>query len=343
LTNTVKRLGLLSSTCVGTALFLGPQSLAQDARLRTLVYEPAQRDWLEQAPPPAGTPAGELYAIRKSIKDGAYRQALSELDRFVKQHGTEHELYPDSLVLRAQALVGRKKFQEAHEVLQTFLAEFRGMDLTAEALRLEFVVAEAFLAGAKRRFLWVFWIRDVEFGYKIFDEISTQYRDSPLAELALKRKGDHLASVGDHDLAEIEYARMLRDYPQSRYRQYALARTAQSALASFGGIPYDEAALIEAEERYRDYAAQFPAAAAGEGVGLVLDTIRESKAEKEFQIGQYYEKTDHAASAVFCYRLVLANYADTIAAAKAHERLELIGVPVEAPPEPGQPVPVPAP
>ena len=297
---------------------------AQD-RLRNLVYDPASKDWIEQAPPLPGTPEGQLYEIRVLIKDGSPRRAFSRLDDFVAQHGVDHPLYAETLILRAQALVAREEFEKAHEILQMFLAEFQGMELTGDALRLEFVVAEAFLGGAKRRFLRVFKIKDVDFGYRILDEIATDYPDSPLAELALKRKGDHLARVGDHDLAELEYARMLREYPQSRYHRYALSRTAESALASFGGIEFDEAALIEAEERYRDYLAQYPAAAAGEGIGLILDSIRESRAEKDFRIGEYYERTEHVGSAVFYYRLVRQNYPDSIAASKARERLELLG------------------
>lgn len=303
-----------------------PSALGQTDRLRTLVYDPAAKDWIEQPPPPTGTAERDLYDVRVLIRDQKYRQALASLDAFDKGRGIQHALYSESLILRAQALVGQKRFEDAHEVLQKFLSEFRGMELTGEALRLEFVVAEAFLAGAKRRFLRIFKIKDVDFGYRILDEISTDYPDSPLAELALKRKGDHLASVGEHDLAELEYARMLRDYPRSRYHEYALARTAESALASFGGVEFDEAALIEAEERYRDYLAQYAVNAERAGVKRILEGINETKAEKDFQIGAYYERTDHVGSAVYYYRFVLEEYPGSIASVKARERLELIGV-----------------
>lgn len=324
----------------GTFLALALPVRGQDDRLRTLIYDPATKEWVEKAPPPAGTAEGDMFAIRALLQQKEFRQALQRLDDFVQTYGEGHELYPESLIRRGEALVGREEFQDAHEVLQTFLSEFRGMELTAEALRLEFVVAEAFLVGAKRRFLWVFWIKDVDYGYNILDEISTEYTDSPLAELALKRKGDHLASLGSHDLAEIEYGRMLREYPQSRYHQYALARTAESALASFGGIEFDEAALIEAEERYRDYQLRYPADAERAGVGLILNSIHEAKAEKEYQIAQYYERTEHVGSAVFYYRLILAEYPGTIAAGKAGTRLELLGAPATAgPPPPATPAP----
>ena len=84
------------------------------------------------------------------------------------------------------------------------------------------------------------------------DEISVDHSDSRLAELAIKTKADHMFRKGDHLMAELEYARLIREHPQSRYHQFALRRGAEAALASYGGVDYDEAALIEAEERYRE-------------------------------------------------------------------------------------------
>jgi outer membrane protein assembly factor BamD (BamD/ComL family) len=118
---------------------------------------------------------------------------------------------------------------------------------------------------------------------------------------------------------------MLREYPRSRYHQFALGRTAESALASFGGVQYDEAALVEAQERYGDYRLRYPAAADREGVGLILDSIREMRAEKEFSIGEYYERTEHPGSAIFYYRQVCEGFPETVAAGRATARLELLG------------------
>ena len=109
----------------------------------------------------------------------------------------------------------------------------------------------------------------------------------------------------------------MKDYPNSQYQQYALRRSAEAALASFAGVEYDDAALIEAEERYRDYLAQYGAMAQREGVDLIIENIRERRAEKLFVIGEYYERTNHLSSAVHSYRMVAATWPDTVAAGKA--------------------------
>jgi outer membrane protein assembly factor BamD (BamD/ComL family) len=295
-------------------------------RIRTLVYEPQKKEWIEQPPPPAGTAEGDLYAIKVQIHEGYYHKALSAIKRFVKKYGQGESLYPEVLIAKAEALIGLRQYDKAHTVLQAFLGEFGGMTLTAEALRLEFVIAETYLSGVKRKVWLLFRVSGEDVAYQIFDEISADHPDSPLAELAIKTKADHLFKVGEHALAELEYARVLKDYPRSRYHQFSLGRSAESALASFAGVEYDEAALVEAEERYNDYRLRYRPQADRDGVGLILDSIHEMRAEKDFLIGQYYERTDHVGSAVFYYQGVRKGFPETIAAAKATSRLELLGV-----------------
>ena len=229
------------------------------------------------------------------------------------------------MIAKAKALIGLRDFYKAHVVLTEFLNEFGGMALTSEALRLEFVIAETFLSGTKRKVWGVPLVSGKDLALEILDSLSTDYPDSRFAELAIKTKADRMFADGEFALAEMEYARLLQEYPQSRYDQFALRRSADSALAAFGGVEYDEAALIEADERFEEYRLRYPADAAGEGVELILNDVREKRAEKEFGIGSYYERTGHLTSAVYYYQLILRDWPKTVAAVKASVRLELLG------------------
>ncbi len=294
-------------------------------RTHSLTYDATAKSWIESIPPPIGTAEGDLYVARLLIVGAKYRKALSKLDRWVKEYSETDRHYPDVLLARAEALIGQRRFDKAHAVLVAFLGEFGGMALTSEALRLEFIVAEAYLSGVKRKWLGMKILSGEDTAYGILDDMSIDYPDQPLAVAAIKTKADYQFKKGDHALAELDYARLLKEFPRSRYHQHALSRTAESALASFGGVAYDAAALIEAEERYTEYRNRYPGAAQREGVGLVLDGIGEQRAEKEFQTGRYYERTDHLNSAIFYYRSVVANWPASVASSKARSRLELIG------------------
>ena len=110
----------------------------QQPRIRTLTYEPQQKEWVEQAPPLEGTADGDLYAIQVQIHDGHYRRALTAVNRFVKTYGKADPAYPEALIAKAEALIaqleadhaalGRVVTGEAHLVAI--------MDLLEEAIRL---------------------------------------------------------------------------------------------------------------------------------------------------------------------------------------------------------------
>jgi len=299
---------------------------AQQPRLRTLTYEKDKREWTELAPPQPGTSEGDLHLIRESIRDKAFGRAYSQIKSFIKAHGTDDPQYPAVLVAQADAQIGRREFVAAHETLQTFLGAYRGAAPTADAVRLEFVIAESFLGGAKRRVWGVPLLSGEDLALQILGEIATDFPEDQYAELALKTKGDYLFKTGDHALAELEYNRLIRDYPRSRYHEYALRRAAEAALASFAGVDYDEAALVEASERFDEYRASYPAQADRDGVALVLDSVREMRADKEYLVGEYYEQTGHLSSAAYYFKNVRRDWPGTVAAAKATRRLELLGV-----------------
>ena len=299
---------------------------AQQPRNRTLKYDADQREWVEVPPPPPGTPEGDLHYIRTLMASGDYREALSSITQFLKSHGSRSPQYPELLIAEAEARIGLREYYKAYTLLEQFLDEFGGVELTSEALRLEFVVAETYLTGTKRKIGGFRWWSGEDVAYQILDDISLNYPEGHLAEFAIKTKADHLFQKGRYGLAELEYARLLRDYPQTRYHRYALRRSAEATLANFAGIEYDAAALIEAEERYRDYHTRYGGMAERDDrVTDILDGIREMRAEKEFAIGAYYERTGHLSSAVFYYASVREEWPGTVAAGKAITKLDLLG------------------
>ena len=305
--------------------------LADPPRARALQYDSDRKSWVELPPPPPGSAEGALHDINVLIHDGHARQALKSVKRFVERFGSDHLHYPGALIAKAKALIGRRDFAKAHEVLQAFLNEYSGTGLTLEALRLEFVIAETFLSGVKRKILGLRLGSGEDLAFEILDEISIHHANTSYGEHAVKTKADYLFDTGEHGLAEQEYARLLQDWPNTQYHRFAARRLADSALASYSGVDYDEAAAIEAAERYRDYRARYGAIAEREGVDLILAGIEDRLAEKELAIGDYYERTGHLSSAVMYYRSTVDRWGETTASARARRRLELlVGLPESA-------------
>jgi outer membrane protein assembly factor BamD (BamD/ComL family) len=295
-----------------------------------LEYDPRTGQWTESEPPVPDTPLGDLQLARQAFARGKYGPAYRRIKKWLKTYGPEDPLYPDALLFRAEVEIARRDYYKAHKHLQEFRSEFGVTELADRAAEFEFVIAEVFLSGVRRKVWGLRILSGTDTALDILDELSASYQDSTLAEQAIKTKADFYFSQGDFSLAELEYSRLVQEYPRGRYVRYAQRRSADAALASFGGIEFDDAALIEAEERFSLYLAQYPGLAEQEGIGQILQQIRSQRAAKEYSIGRYYEKTKHLKAAIFYYRSTSRNWADTIAAAQARDRLARLGAAEEA-------------
>lgn len=309
---------------LGVCLVGAASAMGDAPRARTLTWDADRGAWVEAAPPQAGTAEGDRYAIQMLVKAGRHRKALAAIKRFTKRYGDDGAEFPSVLIAQAEALMGLRRHDKAYEVLRRFFKRHARSPQVQDALRVKFMLAEAYLRGAKRRVLGLPIMSGVDRAYEMLDALAIGYPDDPLAELAIKTQADHLFSVGDFDLAETAYTRLIEEHPNSRYHQYCLRRAADAALARFPGVAYDDTALVEAGERYDVYRLRYPAVADREGVGLIQAGIRSRRADKQFAVGRYYERTGHIGSAVFYYRRVVERFAGTVAAARATGRLELL-------------------
>lgn len=282
--------------------------------------------WVEGPTAPPGTEDGDLDLARKMLAREEYEKAAKQAEKWIKTYGAEAERYPEALYIKGTAKLGAGEYRAAHDAYQALMNDFPGSLYAEQALSGEFRIAEQYLAG-KRRKAWggLLRIRDREAGVKILDDITTNQPKTELAELALKTKADHYFRTGEFALAQDEYVRLARDFPTSRFHPLAMLRSAEAALASFPGIKFDDAGLIEAEERFTQFRQQYPEIAERERVPVVLEEIRATRAQKEFETARFYERTKRPRTAAFYYRSTAKNWPGTVWASQAEAQLALMG------------------
>ncbi len=300
-------------------------------RPEQLEFDPRTGQWREVEPPEPGTPEGDLALARSRLAHGDQRAARRAFKKWLKAHGVGHGLAREAELGSAETYLANRRYYKAHKILEPLAAEFGTDDTTIRVIELEFVIAEVFLSGTKRRWLGMRMLPAEELGIKILDGITANYPDTDLAEKALKTKADYYYRRGDFDLAEDEYARLISTFPRSQWLLQANLRRAQATLAQFPGTKFDGAALIESEERFSRFRNDFPQAVGVHDVDLVLEDIRNRRAQKEFEIGEYYMKVGKEKAGTFYYRSVIKRWPDTSASTRAQAALTALGL-FEPPP-----------
>ena len=323
-------LAVVCGVCVLCAV-----SAAQQRYVEQEVLEPGQRDWqpATATQPGAQPTGGPLDQARTLLAEGKPKQAQKLLKKWLKTHGEDDPHYYEARWLLGEALFMRRHFWQAYEQYERVVENTSG-PLFYKALSREVDVARAFLSGEKR-IVWKFLrLPAYDDAITILDRVWERAPGTPLGELALKLKADYYFTSGQMDLAQDEYANLAREYPDGRYARLALLRAAVAAEAAFPGVLFDDRPLIEARQRYEQFARAYPEFARSERVDERIAAIAAREAEKHLRIAQWYERTGRRDAAVYYYRWVVRHYPGSLAAQQARRALERLG---EAPgPEPGE-------
>ena len=272
--------------------------------------------WVRQAKPAEGTAAGELAAIRRKMDRKKYAAAAKRAKRFLKRYPAD-PLREEVLGLAGEAELRRGRHWQAYTWYEKQLGEFPSGAGVGRALERETEIAQVFLAGKKRRVAGIFMFSCEDDGIEILERIADFAPGTPQAEEALLTIADHHYGKSRWADAAGGYELFLRLYAQSPRAPRAELRLAEALLRSYRGPAWDEAPLIEAEQRYKAFAAQRPAAARRARVEKILEAIHLARAEKQYEIGRFYLRTRRPTAAAYYFRLVAKDYADTHWAGRA--------------------------
>ena len=189
------------------------------------------------------------------------------------------------------------------------------------ALEQQYIIADQFLRGYKRRFLGMAILDCTGEATEILYRIQQRAPGSPLAEKSLLRVADYFYSQSDFDLAFDAYAAYVRGYPKSPHVPRVRLRMAFSSLAQFRGIRFDATPIIDARQQLLDIARIYPDLAEQENVASIISRIDESLGRKLLDTADFYKKTHQPASSAYYYRYVIKQYPDSAEAKLAAQRL----------------------
>ena len=290
-------------------------------RVEQLEFDPGNEQWIEIPPPQPGTPEGDLAIASRRLAEEEIGKARKAFKKWFKDYGEGHLLARQAKLGLAEVELADENYYKAHKILEILRTESGPDEIALQAADWEFVVAEVFLSGKNRKLLGMRLLRARDLGVRILDDIFADYPDTDLAESALKTKADYYFKRGDFDLAEDEYSLLIARFPRSRWLLWAYLRSAQAALARFPGTQFDDASLVEAEERFLRFRSEFPQGAEHHDVDLLLEDIRNTRGQKELETGQYYARVGQPAAAAFYFRSVIDNWPGTVAASRAEAAL----------------------
>lgn len=297
------------------------------ARAQEGRFEYRDGKWVKVREPAPDSPTGRLIELRRLAEAGKHRAVVRGVRVFLKDH-PDSPLREEAMFLLGDAWKARGRYYKAYEAFEEQITSFPDGDLLARALSREYEIADAFLKGRKRRVLGIFFFPAHGEGVEILTGIFGQAPASTLARKAMVRLGDYYFQTDQHTAALDVYDQFLRTYGKSDRAAYVMLQAARCSLESYRGVKYDDTPLLEARQRFAAFAERFPRQARELGIARVRAEIRESLAHHLAYTADYYRRVGRKQAAIYCYRILREQYADTSWAREAREALDrLVDVP----------------
>lgn len=118
-------------------------------------------------------------------------------------------------------------------------------------------------------------------------------------------------------LAASEYERYSSSHPSSSRREHADFRAALSYYQMSPRYKVDQSNSLQAIERFRLFLARYPNSERAEEATDIIEELRDKLAQKTYESGRFYMRTDSFRAAAIYFDLVLDRYPETVWAEQA--------------------------
>jgi outer membrane protein assembly factor BamD (BamD/ComL family) len=288
-------------------------------------YERIDGKWVLIAPPVPGTPRGDLGLIRQSVQNHADGDAVKAAKTFIKKYPGDPG-QEEVMMLAAQAEIHREHLWQAYDDwTEKQLTQYPAGKYSQRVLQWEYDIGDAFLNGKKRIALGIFRLAAEPEGLQILHRIVEHAPGSALGDRALLRIAGYHFNHRNWTEAIQAYDEYVKLFRNGASVPYATIQAARASFLAYRGAQYDDAPLLDSEQRFKIYREHYPALAAKADVNQILANIRDLRAQKLLTTAEFYRRTGRPQGEAVYYRQVLDQFPQTPSAPIAQQRLARLG------------------
>lgn len=273
-----------------------------------------------------------LAEAAKAFKDAAERWPESALEE-------------DALFMAGEGYFFADRYPKANEAWEKLLKKYPNSKHLDAIESRRFAIAQFWLDLHDKdpQSFWAFNFTDPtrpmrdDFGnaVRVFDRIRIDDPTGKLADDATLAAGNAYFASARYLDADNFYTDLRKTFPSSEHQYRAHLLGLKSKLMSYEGTDYSGTPLDEAEKLVKQIQRQFPREAANEREYLAraYAEVRYKKAERQWRLGQYYDRRGEYGAARFYYEILTKDYAETPFGERAKARLAEVADKPAVPPQ----------
>jgi outer membrane protein assembly factor BamD len=287
------------------------------------IWTPKTNKWVNPRTTVKPTPKEQLEFAKELYDIKNYEEAKREFRKLLKNYPKSKEAAESQYYL-GRIEEDKSDLYGAYQAYQKVIDKYPFSERIQEIIEREYKIGEAFMSGEKRKALGMTLPVDNP-AIEIFTKVIDNSTYGPLAPKAQYKLGLVLKGLLRYYEAEDAFNKVISNYPDSEWAAAAKFQIALCRSAVSRGPDYDQGASDEAKQKFEEFVKEHPDAVMSRKAEENIHQLNEKEAEASFKTALFYEKQKAYESARIYYNDIINNYPQSPWAAKAMEKLQLIG------------------
>lgn len=252
-----------------------------------------------------------------------YKRAIAEFEKLIKNYPLS-KLASEAQFHLALSYENMGEYYKAFENYQLVIDKYPFTERVDDIIDREYRIANLFYAGEKAKILGISLLPAKDKAIEIFSKVVENAPYGKNADIAQFKLGQCYIELEDYINAALAFKEIIENYPKSSLIDDAKYKIALCAVNSTTGPEYNEEDTDRAIKEFKDFVKRYPDSQMEQEARQFISKLENQKAEKQFNIAQFYEKQGNADSAIIYYEEILNKYPKSQWAALALERKQII-------------------
>lgn len=264
-----------------------------------------------------------LKEARAYMAAGEYSDAESLLKR-IRNKYEYAPCVPEARFLLAEVYEKQNNPRDAFDEYDKVVTRYQTSPLYTKALDRQMAIAMAAAEGTLKTNVLGLWEAKMDSG-TVEEWLGKVIMNAPYNEMAATANsilGAYMVRREKFEEAAMVYARLVEQYPDSRYAPEAQLMVAQLWAGSRTRGDQNLVNLKRAQEAYEEFTLRFPDHADAGKALAEASNVRRLLVRQELEVGRYYlERSHEYPSAIFCFENVIRQKKENPEAAKVAKEL----------------------
>ncbi len=309
---------------VSIALLMGLSSFAVSVGYAVWVWTPETGKWINPKYAVRANPGEQFSQAEGLFQNGKYKKAIGEYRKLIRYYSGS--LYAP----RAQYAIGASyealgEYYQAAEEYQKVIDKYPSSNKVGDVVKSQYRLGNLlFKEHIKGKLKKVFVESNYEKAAKVYQLV---VKNAPYGKIAAEvqyRIGLSYRQDGNYAEAAPAYRKVIENYPNSPWVEKAYYEIGLSYLSQSLPPSYSQTMADSALKQFQEFLIRYPDSGLTSKVREKIKLLRERKAEKLYQIAEFYDKQGSIKAAGIYYREVVKKYPESDWAAFSRERLSVL-------------------